>query len=196
MDEGRTTLNDLRQRCVQLAHQDGLMPRQAVEKVLADVTLDEDMLAELAYTGLRYLVNCDMSDERRYQPVDDLPATRTGTPDGVGENEGAGGQPRSGRWQHRPAFHETSARWYWLAKHYTTPDGQTRKLLEFTIEDLAHCEQWAQHGAVALQRRAGFFARARQELDRHQRAERIADLPAENLAELDGLAASALGGMA
>ena len=171
----------LRDEAVARCESEGLRPSEAAAKVLADAEADDATLAALAEVGLRYLVDKQLS------------AARGVGPDEVDESETRGGS-RSGRWQHRPHHTEQDARWYWLSKRYATPDGGFRPILEFTAEDLAHCEGWAQVQAREHEARAEFFARCRGEVEQRQRARRVSDLPKGVVAELDALAATVLGG--
>lgn len=177
-----TALHELRDRCADLARDGGMAVHEAVDKVLASEDVDGETLEALARTGLRYLVDKELSAARGRGPEDGL------------ESDGLTGS-RSGRWQHRPATADKSARFYWLAKHYNTADGGQRPLLDHTEADLAHCQEWAQVQAREHQDRADFFARCRDELGQHSRAKKLSDLPLTTLAELDGVAASVLGGL-
>jgi hypothetical protein len=168
----------LRQEALTRAWHDGLAPKAAADAALGEWDVHEDVLRELAHTGLRYLVDRDLSAERASPP-----------PDHVATDSA----PRSGRWQHRPAPDETTARWYWLRKMFVGADGEMRPLVDFDADSLAFVQQRARRQRDAFERRVNLFDTALVHLEESD-VDVVRDLPEDDLVQLESMAASALGG--
>jgi len=170
----------LREQALDRAWNDGLSPKAAADAALGAREVHDDVLRELAHTGLRYLVDRDLSAQRASPP-----------PEHVATD---GGAPRSGRWQHRPAPDETTARWYWLRKMFVGADGEMRPLLDFDADSLAFVKQRSRRQRDAFERRVRLFDVMLVDLEEHD-VEVVRNLPERDLVDLEDLAASALGGM-
>lgn len=183
----RLTLGEVVDAAHKRVLDEGLTPREAAEKVLAEVRLDAAGAREAQIVGVSRLLATLMHHARETSAVW---VPEGGGAEGPSGSEARDGSTRSGRVQLRTNHAtEGAGAYYTLASTpYQGADGQVRMLIEFSADDWAHNATIASTMASGWRARADLFSLGMAEIKKHK-ATKTGVLPAASLAKLEAKAA-------